>query len=67
MWVKFRQPEKDNPYGVPLFRRPGWGGNHGVIDFAIANYLAHKLLPDLVRQEQVFKRIALYLRSSSPF
>jgi len=49
------QLEKDNPYGVPMFRRPGWGGNHGIIDFAIANYRAHKLYPDLVDKEHVFK------------
>ncbi|WP_423820460.1 glycoside hydrolase family 9 protein [Salinimicrobium sp. TIG7-5_MAKvit] len=49
------QLEKDNPYGVPMFRRPGWGGNHGIIDFAIANYRAHKLFPDLVDKEHVFK------------
>ena len=49
------QLEKENPYGVPMFRRPGWGGNHGIIDFAIANYRAHKLYPDLVDKEHVFK------------
>jgi endoglucanase len=52
---QIRQMEKENPYGVPMFRRPGWGGNHGVINFAIANYRAYKLFPDLVEKDDVFK------------
>jgi endoglucanase len=53
--VEIAKLEKENPYGVPMFRRPGWGGNHGVINFAIANYKAYKLFPDLVKKDDVFK------------
>ena len=52
---EIKQLEKENPYGVPIFIRPGWGGNHGIIDFAISNYRAHKLYPDLVDKENVYK------------
>lgn len=38
-----------------MFRRQGRGVNHGVIDFAIANYRAQKLFPGLVDKEEVFK------------
>ena len=52
---ELKELEKENPFGVPMFRRPGWGGNHGIIDFAIANYRAHQLFPDLVSKEDVYK------------
>ncbi|MGB4291576.1 MAG: glycoside hydrolase family 9 protein [Bacteroidales bacterium] len=45
---------KENPYGVPITGR-GWGGNNGVIGFAITNYYAIKYFPDLIGQEYVFK------------
>lgn len=45
---------KENPYGVPITSR-GWGGNSGVISFAITNYYANKYFPDIVSPEYVFK------------
>ena len=45
---------EDNPYGVPITGR-GWGGNNGVISFAITNYYANKYFPDIIGPEYVFK------------
>jgi len=45
---------KENPYGVPITSR-GWGGNSGVINFAITNYYANKAFPDLISAEYVYK------------
>jgi hypothetical protein len=45
---------KENPYGVPIYSW-GWGGNNGVIYFAITNYYANKYFPDIVSQEYVYK------------
>jgi endoglucanase len=45
---------KENPYGVPITAR-GWGGNGGVISFAITNYYANKAFPDIVGAEYVYK------------
>ncbi len=56
--VKYRETAdgyaKENPYGVPLSSR-GWGGNNGVIAFAITNYYANKYFPELIGPEYVFK------------
>ncbi len=45
---------KENPYGVPITTR-GWGGNSGVISFAITNYYACKAFPDVISREYVYK------------
>ena len=45
---------KDNPYGVPITSR-GWGGNSGVINFAITNYYANKAFPEIISPEYVYK------------
>jgi len=45
---------KENPYGVPITSR-GWGGNNGVISFAITNYYANKYFPDIINPEYVYK------------
>ena len=45
---------KENPYGVPITSR-GWGGNGGVVNFAITNYYANKYFPEVIGQEYVFK------------
>jgi endoglucanase len=45
---------KENPYGVPITGR-GWGGNGGVISYAITNYYANKAFPDIINSEYVFK------------
>jgi hypothetical protein len=45
---------KENPYGVPITSR-GWGGNNGVISFAITNYYVNKYFPDIISPEYVYK------------
>ena len=45
---------KENPYGVPITGR-GWGGNNGVISFAVTNYYANKYFPEIIGPEYVFK------------
>jgi len=56
--VKYRETidsyGKENPYGVPVTSR-GWGGNSGVISFAITNYYANKYFPEIVDKEFVYK------------
>jgi endoglucanase len=56
--VKYKETidgySKENPYGVPITSR-GWGGNSGVISFAITNYYANKYFPDIVSPEYVYK------------
>lgn len=46
--------EKENPYGVQISGR-GWGGNGGVIGFAVTNYYANKYFPEIVGKEFVYK------------
>jgi len=45
---------KENPYGVPITSR-GWGGNNGVISFAITNYYANKYFPEIIGPEYIYK------------
>ena len=45
---------KENPFGVPMSAR-GWGGNSGVINWAITNYYACKAYPDIINPEYVYK------------
>ena len=45
---------KENPYGVPMSAR-GWGGNSGVINWAITNYYACKAYPDIINPEYVYR------------
>lgn len=56
--VKYKETidgyDKENPYGVPITSR-GWGGNSGVISFAITNYYAYKAFPDIISPEYVYK------------
>ena len=56
--VKYKETidgySKENPYGVPITSR-GWGGNNGVISFAITNYYANKYFPDIIGAEYVYK------------
>jgi endoglucanase len=48
------QFNKENPYGVPISAR-GWAGNGNIINWAIANYYAYKLFPEIIGPEYVFK------------
>jgi endoglucanase len=45
---------KENPFGVPITSR-GWGGNSGIITFAITNYYAWKAYPDIISSGYVYK------------
>jgi len=45
---------RQNPYGVPM-ATGGWGGNSGIVNWAITNYYANKLFPDLVGVEDVYR------------
>jgi endoglucanase len=46
--------DKNNPYGVPLNPR-GWGESSGIINFAITNYYANKVFPEIISNEYVYK------------
>jgi endoglucanase len=56
--VKYKETidryDKENPYGVPIMSR-GWGGNSGIIYFAITNYYANKYFSEIIGPEYVYK------------
>lgn len=54
-----------NPYGVPMFAR-GWGGNSFIINWAITNYYAYKVFPDIIDPESVFKGLN-YILGCHPY
>ena len=56
---------KDNPYGVPITSR-GWGGNSGIINFAITNYYANKYYPEIIGPEYVYKGLN-YILGCHPY
>lgn len=43
-----------NPFGVSI-SRGGWGGNSGIINWAINNYLLHKAYPDIIGPEYTYR------------
>jgi len=43
-----------NPYGVPM-ATGGWGGNGGIVNWAITCYYAGKLFPDVMGEEYTYK------------
>ncbi len=45
---------KQNPYGVTI-STGGWGGNEGIISWAITNYLLHKSYPEIIGTEYTFR------------
>ena len=45
---------KQNPYGVPM-AGGGWGGNGGIVNWAITNFYVHLIYPDLMDPEYVYK------------
>jgi len=45
---------KQNPFGVTI-STGGWGGNEGVISWAITNYLLHKSFPEIIGREYTFR------------
>lgn len=56
--IKYKQladeNNKANPYGVPMATR-GWGGNSGIINWAISNYYANKFFSEIIGPEYVYK------------
>ncbi|MBN2520721.1 MAG: glycoside hydrolase family 9 protein [Bacteroidales bacterium] len=44
----------NNPFGVPI-SIGGWGGNGWVIYFGINNYYLHKVFPEIINPEDVYK------------
>ncbi|MGB8320433.1 MAG: glycoside hydrolase family 9 protein [Ignavibacteriaceae bacterium] len=56
--IKYKQTieemKKNNPYGVPI-SGGGWGGSGGVVGFAITNYYAYKVFPDIMSKEDVLR------------
>ena len=54
-----------NPYGVPL-GTGGWGGDAGVVTWAITNYYAHKAFPEIVGPEYTVRGID-YLFGCHPY
>lgn len=45
---------KDNPYGVPVITS-GWGGSSQAINWSITNYFVHKVYPEIIGKEYVYK------------
>jgi endoglucanase len=57
--------DKENPYGVPISAR-GWAGNTIIVNWAITNYYANKLYPDIIGSEYVFKGLN-YILGCHPY
>lgn len=45
---------KQNPYGVPM-ATGGWGENGGIVNWAMTNYYAQHIYPDIFNPEYVYK------------
>ena len=58
-----RLPEM-NPLGIPI-TEGGWAGNGIVINFSINNYLLHKLYPEIIAKEDIYKGLN-YIFGSHP-
>ncbi len=56
---------KENPYGVPI-GTGGWGGNGGVVNWAITNYYVHQAFPQLVGSKYTIRGID-YLFGCHPY
>lgn len=52
--AEIEKTSKANPYGVPM-ATGGWGGSGGVMSFATNNYFLHKVYPDLIDRDLVFR------------
>lgn len=44
----------DNPYGIPLVKS-SWGGTSQVINWAITNYYIHKVFPEIIGTEYIYR------------
>ncbi len=56
---------KENPYGVPI-GTGGWGGNSGVVNWAITNYYVHQAFPQIVGSKYTIRGID-YLFGCHPY
>jgi len=63
--VSLENLSKHNPFGVPIETR-GWGANSIIINWAITNYFLHKVYPDLIDPEYVFKGLN-YIYGCHPY
>jgi hypothetical protein len=54
-----------NPYGVPITTR-GWAGNESIIDWAVTNYLLHKVYPDIIGGEYTYRGLN-YIYGCHPY
>ncbi|MBS1665357.1 MAG: glycoside hydrolase family 9 protein [Bacteroidetes bacterium] len=56
---------RQNPYGVPM-ATGGWGGNGGIVNWAITCYYANHLFPDVMGSEYVYRGLG-YLFGCHPY
>ena len=56
---------RQNPYGVPM-ATGGWGGNSGIVNWAITCYYAHRYYPDIMPADFVYKGLD-YLFGCHPY
>jgi endoglucanase len=55
---------KANPYGVPI-ATGGWAGSGNVVNWASTNYQLHKLYPDIIDAESVYRGLS-YIFGTHP-
>jgi endoglucanase len=46
--------DKNNPYGMPI-SGGGWGGSGQIVNWAITNYYAYKVFPEIIGKEYVLR------------
>jgi len=67
--VKFKELSdgytRQNPYGVPM-ATGGWGGNGGIVNWAITCYYAQQVFPDLMGPAYVYRGLD-YLFGCHPY
>jgi len=56
---------RQNPYGVPM-ATGGWGGNSGIVNWAITCYYAHRYYPDIMPADYIYKGLN-YLFGCHPY
>jgi hypothetical protein len=53
---QIREFERENPFGVPI-TRGGWAGAGSVISFGNTNYWLHKVFPEIIETDLVFRSL----------
>jgi|GEM_PF-97321 len=56
---------RQNPYGVPM-AAGGWGGNGGIVNWAITCYYVHQLFPDIMGTAYTYRGLD-YLFGCHPY